>query len=387
MVSRALVFSVDQGNVIWDLYRRGESLREIERVLGATLPRIRRFLRESGGIRPVPRVRRVGHLSAAEREEVSRGLAVGDSARVIAGRLGRASSTVTREIARNGGRDHYRAVEADAAAYVRARRPKTAALCSRPVLRQIVAAKLNEQWSPQQIAAWLRYEHPADRQMWISHETIYRSIYIRRRDVFDRAAFRQLRTGRSIRRPRGVKRSFGRGRIRNMVSINERSCAANTRSEGGHLEGDLVFGSRPSSVATLVDRQTRFTHVVALPDGYRAETVADALIVYLRQLPPHRRRSLTWDRGREMAAHERISTALNMPVYFCAPHHPWQRGTNENTNGLLRQYLPKSADLHSFTQADLDAISARLNDRPRRVLDWDSPYQREHPSTDIRLSS
>ncbi|WP_430336341.1 IS30 family transposase [Rhodococcus sp. ACT016] len=377
MGGKALGFGVEQENLIWDLHRRGESLREIGRALGVTLPRIRRFLRESGGIRPTPRQRRAGHLTADEREEISRGIAAGDSSRAIAERLGRASSTVSREIARNGGRDKYRAVDADAAAYVRARRPKESILCTRSILRDIITAQLSEQWSSQQISAWLRLQHPADRQMWISHETIYRCLYVPARKVFDSKLFHELRTDRPIRRPRGKKRSHGRGRISNMVSIDLRGSAAETRSEPGHLEGDLVFGTRPSAVATLVDRHTRVTHVVALPDGYRAHAVADALITYLAQLPSQLRRSLTWDRGREMAEHERITAALDMPVYFCAPHHPWQRGTNENTNGLLRQYLSKNADLRGFTQDDLDVIAARLNNRPRRVLDWHSPRQRE----------
>ncbi|WP_406229456.1 IS30 family transposase [Nocardia sp. NBC_01009] len=377
MGSRALGFSVDQQNLIWDLHRRGESIREIERVLGETMPRIRRFLRESGGIRPVPRTRRIGHITAGEREEISRGIAADDSARTIAEKLGRSPSTISREIARNGGRAEYRALDADAAAYVRARRPKASILCARPILQEIITTKLHEQWSPQQISVWLRRENPSDPSRWVSHETIYRCLYIPSRKVFDSTTFHELRTDRPIRRPRGKKRSHGCGRIRNMVSIDRRPPAADDRSEPGHLEGDLVFGTRPSAVATLVDRQSRFTHVVALPDGYRAETVADALVTYLSRLPAHLRRSLTWDRGREMAKHEHITTALDMPVYFCAPHHPWQRGTNENTNGLLRQYLRKNADLRSFTQDDLNMIAARLNDRPRRVLDWDSPRQRE----------
>lgn len=377
MGSKALGFTVEQENLIWDLHRRGESIREIERTLGETMPRIRRFLRESGGIRPVPRARRIGHITAGEREEVSRGIAAGDSARTIAEKLGRSPSTIAREIARNGGRIAYRAVEADAAAYVRARRPKMSILCARPILRTLITEKLHEQWSPQQISVWLRREYPADPHMWVSHETIYRCLYIPSRKVFDSNVFHELRTDRPIRRPRGKKRSHGRGRIRNMVSIDLRGAAANDRSEPGHLEGDLVFGTRPSAVATLVDRQSRVTHVVALPDGYRAETVADALIAYLGRLPAYLRRSLTWDRGREMAEHERITAALDMPVYFCAPHHPWQRGTNENANGLLRQYLRKNADLRSFAQDDLNRVAARLNDRPRRVLDWDSPRQRE----------
>jgi IS30 family transposase len=380
--NRVFGFTVEQENLIWELWRGGESLREIVRVLGETKPRIRRFLLESGGIRPVPRRRRAGHITAEEREGISRGIAAGEAAGTIASCLGRPASTVSREIARNGGREDYRAVDADTAAYVRARRPKAPKLTAAPVLRETIVIKLGQQWSPQQIAVWLRRENPHDRAMWVSHETIYRCLYIPERKVFDGRMFHELRTDRSMRRPRGKKLSHGRGRIRNMVSIDERGTEADNRSAPGHLEGDLVFGIRPSAVATLVDRKTRYTHVVALPDGYRAETVADALIAYLRRLPPPLRRSLTWDRGREMAEHERITEALGMPVYFCAPHHPWQRGTNENTNGLLRQYLAKGADLRTFTQADLDTIAATLNGRPRRVLEWDSPHQALEPALD-----
>lgn len=377
MGNRALGFTVDQENTIWEMWRRGDSLSATGRVLGESVPQIGRFLRKSGGIRPLPRRRRASHLTAGEREEISRGIAAGDSARTIADKLGRSPSTIAREIARNGGREHYRATPADAAAYVRARRPQISTLSTRHFLREVVTGKLSEQWSPQQISAWLRREYPSDPQMWVSHETIYRCLYIPSRQVFDDTKFHELRTDRRIRRPRGKKRSHGRGQIRNRVPIDHRSPAADARSEPGHLEGDLVFGTRPSAVATLVDRQSRVTHVVALPDGYRAETVADALIAYLGRLPAHLRRSLTWDRGLEMAAHERITAALDLPVYFCAPHHPWQRGTNENTNGLLRQYLRKNADLRTFSQEGLNSIAVRLNDRPRRVLDWDSPRQRE----------
>jgi IS30 family transposase len=352
-------FSPEQEDTVWDLHRGGESSREIGRVLGMNSMAIRRFLGRCGGIRPVSRRRRAGHLTEAEREDIS----------------GRSPSTISRENARNGGRESYRAVDADRAAYVRAQRPKPTALHQLPLLRSIVVNKLNELWSPQQISIWLARTYPNDATMHISHETIYRCLYIPDRKVFDKNMFHQLRTDRSIRRPRGKKRSHGRGRIRNMVPIEQRCAAAETRSECGHLEGDLVYGTRPSAVATLVDRQSRMTHVVALPHGYRADAAADAVIAYLRRLPAHLRRTLTWDRGREMAAHERITAALEMPIYFCAPHHPWQRGTNENTNGLLRQYLPKAADLSIYTQSDLNEITARLNGRPRRVLGWHSPAE------------
>jgi IS30 family transposase len=313
-------FGVEQQAVIWAMWRSGDPIREMERALGETLPRIRRYLRESGRIPPIPRQRRTDHLTLVEREEISRGIAAGLSARSIARRIDRPSSTVSREIARNGGRDAYRALVADAAAFERARRPKSTKLAANPQLRGVVAAKLDDDWSPQQIAQWLRREFLGDAAMRISHESIYRDLYMPSRKVFDASMFHRLRSKRSIRRPRGKKRSHGRGQIRNMVSIRERPTEADTRQVAGHWEGDLVFGARPSAVATLVDRATRYAMVVALPDGNKADAVAAALIEHMGRLPAHLRRSLTWDRGSEMARHAVITTALSMPVFFCDPH-------------------------------------------------------------------
>ena len=368
-------FSVEQQNLLWAMWRRGDSIREMERTLGETLPRIRRFLRQSGGIAPVPRQRRADHLSLVEREEISRGIAAGLSARSIAGRIERPSSTVSREIARHGGRDAYRALAADAAAFERARRPKVSKLGANTQLGGVVGAKLDEDWSPQQIAQWLRREHPGDAVMRVSHESIYRDVYMPSRKVFDAGMFHRLRSGRSIRRPLGKRSSHGRGQIRNPVSIRERPVEADNREVAGHWEGDLVCGARPSAVVTLVDRATRYAIVVALPDGHKAEAVARALIEQMGRLPTHLRRSLTWDRGLEMAHHATITAALSMPVFFCDPHQPWQRGTNENTNRLLRQYLHKNADLGSFTQDQLNSVAAKLNHRPRRVLGWATPAE------------
>jgi IS30 family transposase len=286
---------------------------------------------------------------------------------------------VSREISRNGGRGGYRALVADAAAFERARRPKSSKLAANTRLAGLVATKLDDDWSPQQISQWLRREHPGDAAMRISHESIYRDLYMPSRKVFDASMFNRPRTERPIRRPRGKKRSHGRGQIRNMVSIRERPTEADTRQVAGHWEGDLVFGTRTSAVATLVDRATRYAMVVALPDGRKADAVARALIEQMGRLPVHLRRSLTWDRGLEMAHHAAISAALSMPVFFCDPHHPWhhpwQRGTNENTNRLLRQYLHRNADLAMFTQDELNAVAAKLNHRPRRVLGWATPAE------------
>jgi len=368
-------FSAEQQDQLWGMWRGGESLRTMERSLGVSLPRIQRFVRQTGGIRPLSQRRREGHLAAGEREEISRGIAAGLSGRVIADRLGRSPSTVSREIDRNGGRDAYRAVDADAAAYDRALRPKPSKLATNPALRERVSTQLVEDWSPQQIAARLRLQHPDEPGLRVSHETIYRDLYMPSRGVFDAGMFHRLRSERPIRRPRRKMSSHGRGRIRNMVSIHARPVEADAREVAGHWEGDLVFGARPSAVATLVDRATRYTMVVALPDGYKADTVAAALVEHMATLPTHLRRSLTWDRGREMASHATITAALSMPVFFCDPHHPWQRGTNENTNRLLRQYLHKKADLSALTQNDVDAIAAKLNHRPRRVLGWATPAE------------
>jgi len=365
--------TLEQQDQLWDMWRGAESIREIERSLGVTSPRIRRFLRQTGGIRPQPRRRRDGHLSAGEREEISRGLAAGSSGREIAAHLGRSPSTVAREITRNGGREAYRAMEADAAAFDRAARPKPGKLATNPVLGEQVAALLTQDWSPQQIAATLLLQHPDEPRARVSHETIYRDLYTPSRQVFAADTFHRLRSGRPVRRPRGKTPSHGRGRIRNMVSVHARPAEADAREVAGHWEGDLVFGARPSAVATLVDRATRYTIVVALPDDYKADTVAAAIVERMGMLPAHLRRSLTWDRGREMASHATITAALSMPVFFCDPHHPWQRGTNENTNRLLRQYLHKQADLSALTQQDVDLIAAKLNHRPRRVLGWATP--------------
>jgi IS30 family transposase len=312
-------FDVEQQDLIWAMGRRGDAIREMERTLGETLPRIRRYLRESGGIPTIPRQRRAGHLTLVEREEISRGVAAGLSARAIAGRIDRPSSTVSREIARNGGCDAYRALVADAAAFVRARRPKPSKLAANATLPGVVASKLDEDWSPQQIAQWLRREYLDDAAMRISHESIYRDVYMPSRKVVGASMFHRLRSKRSIRRPRGKKRSHGRGQIRNMVSIHERPTEADTRQVAGHWEGDLVFGVRPFAVATLVDRASRYAMVVALPDGNTADAVARALIEHMGRLPTHLRRSLTWDRGSEMAHHSVITTALSMPVFFCDP--------------------------------------------------------------------
>ncbi|NUV78325.1 IS30 family transposase [Streptomyces albidoflavus] len=369
-------FSPAQQDEIWRRWREGQSFSLIGRALGAPMQSARRFLYQSGGVRLAPQTRSERHLSGSEREEISRGIAAGESARQLAKRLGRSPSTVSREIARNGGRDRYRAAPADATAYARGRRPKQAKLAQRPVLRTLVEAKLVLCWSPEQIAGWLRRQFPGDASMQISHEAIYLSLYDpRRRQAIDRSLTQRLRSGRPMRRPKLARRPTGRGIIRGMVSITARPAEVEDRKVPGHWEGDLVMGTRPSAVATLVERTSRYTTVVALPDGIKAEQVTPHLTRSLLGIPTQLRRTLTWDRGREIAEHQAITAETGMPIYLCKPRSPWQRGTNENTNRLLRQYLPKGADLRTFSQADLDAIAHELNHRPRKTHGYRTPAE------------
>ncbi|MFG3208507.1 IS30 family transposase [Streptomyces tendae] len=336
----------------------------------------RRFLYRSGGVRLAPQTRSERHPSGSEREEISRGIAAGESARQMAKRPGRSPSAVSREIARNGGRDRYRAASADAAAYARGRRPKQAKLAQRHALRTLVEAKLVLCWSPEQIAGWLRRQFPGDASMQISHEAIYLSLYDpRRRQAIDRSLTRRLRSGRPMRRPKLARRPTGRGIIRGMVSITARPAEVEDRKAPGHWEGDLVMGTRPSAVATLVERTSRYTTVVALPDGIKAEQVTPHLTRSLLGIPTQLRRTLTWDRGREIAEHQAITAETGMPIYLCKPRSPWQRGTNENTNRLLRQYLPKGADVRTFSQPNLDAIAHELNHRPRKTHGYRAPAE------------
>jgi IS30 family transposase len=314
-------------------------------------------------------------LSLAEREEISRGLAAGRSVRAIAGTVGRPASTVCREVAANGGRERYRACDAGRRAVRLMRRPKPAKLAVCPRLREVVEGKLELRWSPQQIAAWLVLAYPDDPEMRVSHETIYLSLFVQARGALRKELFRCLRTGRARRRPQKLTVHNGQGKIRGMVNIAERPAEATDRAVPGHWEGDIIFGTGRSTIATLVERRSRFVMLVALPRGHGAEAVTDALSQAVTTLPAQLRRSLTWDQGKEMAEHARFSVATGVPVYFCDPHSPWQRGSNENTNGLLRQYFPRSTDFKAVTQSDLDQVAAELNDRPRQTLKWKSPCQ------------
>ena len=314
-------------------------------------------------------------LSLAEREEISRGLAGGESLRSIAARLERTPSTVTREVERNGGRRRYRACAADKAALRRTRRPKRSKLAGCERLRQVVEAKLELRWSPQQISGWLVAEFPDQPEMRVSHETIYLSLFVQSRGALRKELFHYLRSGRATRRSLGHSVMNGQGQLRGTVNISERPAEANDRAVPGHWEGDLIFGKRMSAVATLVERKSRFVMLIGLPNGHTADVVADALAAKIVELPAQLRRSITWDQGKEMAEHARFSVETGVPVYFCDPRSPWQRGSNENTNGLLRQYFPRRSDLKLHSQADLDAVAAELNDRPRQTLGWRSPSQ------------
>ena len=372
---RSWGLSVQEQEELWARWRRGESLRLIARQMGKRGPSVRAFVLQTGGVQRHPPRRAQRCLSMAEREEISRGVAAGEPCRQIAARLGRASSTVSRELARNGGRHRYRAQAADAAAFGRAQRPKPAKLRMELGLRAVVEAKLALRWSPQQIAGWLPLAYPQDPVMRVSHETIYLSLFVQSRGALGRELQRCLRTGRAMRYPQGKRLPQGRGQLRDILHISQRPPEAADRAVPGHWEGDLIFGRRPSAVGTLVERHSRYVLLFPLAEGVTAQQVRPALTAAVLRLPQQLRRSLTWDQGREMAEHLQFTIDSGVQVYFCDPPSPWQRGTNENTNGLLRQYLPKGADLRQLDQAALDAIAAELNGRPRQTLAFKTPSQ------------
>ena len=377
MVYRTRIkYTAAQKAEIWDRWQHGESLTAIGRLFDRPSSSIFNMLAPTGGIRPPPRQRSRRALTLAEREEISRGLACGLSLRAIAVRLGRAASTISRELQRNGGTVSYRAVMADHAAWERARRPKRCKLAGSRSLSRIVASKLRLQWSPQQIAGWLKREYPQNESQQVSHETIYRSLFIQARGALKKELQQHLRTQRAIRRSKhaGMKED-GHGQILNMISIRERPAAVEDRAVPGHWEGDLIFGTHNSQIATLVERHTRYVMLAKVP-GKDSETVINALITQARSLPKELYKSLTWDRGKEMADHQRFTLATDIKVYFCDPSSPWQRGSNENTNRLLRQYFPKGTDLSVHSQAKLNAIARRLNERPRKTLEYETPAER-----------
>ena len=359
---------------LWQRWRQGESQASIARSLGTDQGQVWNVLAASGGISPPERRRNPRSLALAEREEISRGLATGKSLRQIAKELGRAPSSVSREVARNFGPGRYRAADADAAAWRRARRPKPCRLASHRQLCRIVAKKLSKRWSPKQISGWLKRTFPNDPEMHVSHETIYRTLFVQARGALKKELLRYLRTHRSLRRARSYSpKRQGRGTgIVGGISIRERPASVKDRAVPGHWEGDLLGGANDSWIATLVERQSRYVMLVKLA-GRGSETVTKAMARQMRWLPPRLRRSLTWDRGKEMSRHKEFSVATNLKIYFCDPRSPWQRGSNENTNGLLRQYYPKGTGLSNVTQKELNRVSKELNERPRETLDFRAP--------------
>jgi len=369
-------FSAAERSELWDRWQRGESLRSIGRVFGKPSSSIYFQLAPYGGIRPAPRRRSRLALTLSEREEISRGIVARRSIRSMASLLGRSPSTVSREVCRNGGYDRYRAAVADEQAWIRTRRPKRCKLANSPWLRQAVSRKLGLNWSPEQIAGWLKRTHPEDGSYQVSHETIYRSLFVQARGVLKKELLQHLRSKRTIRRSKqATQKGSDHGQIKDMISIRERPASVEDRAVPGHWEGDLLSGSKNSHIATLVERHTRYV-MLAKVANKETNTVVSALIKQAKKLPTELYKSLTWDRGKELAAHKQFTLATDIDVYFCDPQSPWQRGSNENTNGLLRQYFPKGTDLSVYSQADLNRVARQLNERPRKTLEFETPAER-----------
>lgn len=380
--------SASERQQLWQRWKAGESIRQIARGLAWWPTQVRRELCEHGGYAPCERKRAEHQLTLAQREEISRGLSADLPMRRIAAQLGKAASTVSREIRRNGGRCHYRAAEAEAAAWQRAQRPKRCLLRQNRRLCRYVAQGLRQQWSPQQIADRVERDHPNDQSMRVSHETIYRSLFVQGRGALKKQLLQHLRSQRKLRRPHHRRgQGHGRGQIVDAVSIRERPAEVADRAVPGHWEGDLISGKANSHIASLVERHSRFVMLVKLSDR-KTETVIKALARKIKTLPRALRRSLTWDRGTEMADHKQFTVASKVQVYFCDPYSPWQRGSNENTNGLLRQYFPKGTDLSVHSQARLDFVARRLNQRPRKTLQSQTPAEKLAQSVDgVALTS
>ncbi|WP_432473536.1 IS30 family transposase [Amphritea sp. HPY] len=361
---------------IWDRYKAGQSLWSIARSIDRSSSSIYGQLAPTGGIRPPERIRSSRSLSLAEREEISRGIVANLSIRAIASQLGRAPSTISREINRNGGSHNYRAAKADQSTWDKARRPKSCKLANNHQLSGMIESKLRRKWSPEQIAGWLKREYPGDESNQVSHETIYRSLFIQARGVLKKELQQYLRSKRSIRRAKNssLKRD-GLGSIPKAISISERPATVEDRAVPGHWEGDLIEGSNNSCIATLVERHSRYVMLFKLANK-KTDTVVSALLKQARMLPEELYKSLTWDRGTEMKGHQRFTLETDIQVYFCDPYSPWQRGSNENTNRLLRQYLPKGTNLSVHSQATLNKIARELNERPRKTLAYETPADR-----------
>ena len=377
MVYRTRInYTAEQKAQIWDRWQRGESLNAIGRAFDRPSSSIFGQLAPTGGIRPPPRQRSKLALTLSEREEITRGIVAAHTLREIAITLNRSPSTISREIKRNGGYDHYRATQADQAAWDRGHRPKPCKLACHPRLKRMVATKLKHHWSPKQIAGWLKRTYPKDDRKQVSHETIYRSLFIQARGVLKKELQCYLRSQRAIRRAKQHSiKNEGLGKIANAVSIRERPASVEDRAVPGHWEGDLISGSNNSHIATLVERHSRYVMLVKVK-GKDTQTVITALIKHAKKLPTELYKSLTWDRGKEMAGHQRFTLATNVDVYFCDPQSPWQRGSNENTNRLLRQYFPKGTDLSVHSQVTLNRVARQLNERPRETLEFETPAER-----------
>ena len=377
MARRARIYFTDKQKAdIWDRWQRGESMSSIGRLFERNSSSIYPLLSRTGGIRPPDRKRSRFALTLSEREEISRGLGLGASLRSIAKRLRRAPSTISREVARNGGQSKYRASASDSAAWERARRPQRCKLACNKTLRDTVSKQIQKKWSPEQIAGWLKRTHMKDVTKRVSHETIYRSLFVQARGVLKKELLTHLRATRTMRRSRhaSLKRD-GLGQIKDAVSIRERPASVEDRAVPGHWEGDLIAGPKNSYIVTLVERHSRYV-MLAKVNGRDTKTVIDALIKQSRKLPDELYKSLTWDRGKELSDHKRFTMTTDIDVYFCDPQSPWQRGSNENTNRLLRQYFPKGTDLSVHSQAKLNAVARELNERPRKTLDYETPAER-----------
>jgi IS30 family transposase len=371
-----IYYSEEQKSQMWDRWQKGESLHTIARLFDRNHGSIAGILSRAGGIRPKPRKRSRLSLTLCEREDVSRGLSAGLTLRAIAAQLGRSPSTVSREVARNGGYDDYRASIAEQAAWDRSHRPKRCKLAGNKPLRQIVAKKLRSQWSPQQIAGWLKRKYPGNEDQHVSHETIYRTLFIQSRGALKKELQQCLRSKRIMRRSKtATLKGKGLGEIPHAISISERPASVEDRAVPGHWEGDLIGGSKNSYMATLVERHSRYVMLVKVRNK-DTDSVVSALIKQSKKLPVELYKSLTWDRGKELSDHQRFTLATDIKVYFCDPQSPWQRGSNENTNRLLREYFPKGTDLSIHSQAKLNAVARQLNERPRKTLDYETPAER-----------
>jgi IS30 family transposase len=361
----------------WDRYAAGETQAMLARRFGQATATTNQRVLLAGGCRPTIPKRGPQHLTLEDREEISRGLAAGESMRAIARRLRRAPSTISREVAANGGPAHYRAAAAEQAAATRRHRPKVCKLAASPQLRQLVQHKLEHKWSPEQIAGWLKHTHPDDLELQVSHETSYRTLFIQSRGALKRELTQHLRTRRQVRQPAHSRRGqgSGKGQLVDVVSISERPAEATDRAVPGHWEGDLILGKKVTAIGTLVERSSRFVMLIHL-DGIKSNIVVPALRDHVLTLPEQLRKSVTWDQGKEMALHAQFTIDTGIQIYFCDPKSPWQRGTNENTNGLLRQYFPRHTDLAVYTQHDLDAVAAELNGRPRKTLGFMTPAEK-----------